>query len=893
MHQVTLEDELRLEDEYRHMAMNKLKECLDNKQENGEASQTAMGAGLINHVYDNLANNMKIFIDHALMHKRGVKPDYFKFLKYVEKQYRDDEKEFIAILCLSVLSKCINKAATSRSYSEGTTFSELGLEIGRQIQEESVLKEFLHYLESDTYKKLIESDAFQKYLKEKKRDIKEFNNIPVGIDRGLKSRNSDFYRRYYVQSIMDKLNEAGIPWQSTKFDKKETGGLGCKLMEVLLDSTDFFVLSTKDNDVLRSKSAGLYDIEHLLPSQHFIDVWQANTDYALMNAHTTCPMIISPKDWTDYDHGGYYGELACYGHMLRLDSFSDGGYYFNQYMKKLKATDMSIPMKALNAIQKTPWKIDTKVLAVAQHVLELGGDRAGIPQVEPFKGLPKMSLPKNPTEEDKKKLKEHKRKAFLLYKKEASRKGKLLRVLANIKTAERFKDYDRIYFPCNTDFRGRVYPIPSFSFQGDDLNKGLIQFADTPLITDESSERWFLIAGAEFAGIDKVSFDDEIKWVKENHENILDTAKDPIGMLDWWGNLDCPWEFLQFSFEYAKLQQWKKEHGSIIGWTTGVPVAFDGTCSGLQHFSAILRDPVGAEAVNLKPSDKPQDIYGRVAQVVNQVLEHDAKNGSSDEWDDEKKRTKYGTKTMAQWWLNFGVNRKVTKRSVMTLAYGSKEFGFRDQVLEDTVKPHLDEGIWTEENANQAAGYMAKLIWNAVGKVVVKAVEGMQWLQKVARMVCKNENVVQWTTPMGLCVQQTYLTHQVKCYKLRFAQTQKRFYVPYTIGDVDSRKQANAIAPNFIHSMDASHLQFTVCTASDRGIDHFAMIHDSYGTTVAQAGQLFSIIRECFVKMYTEHDVLKEFADEMRHLVNEELPELPKKGDFDINEVLSSLYAFH
>lgn len=112
-------------------------------------------------------------------------------------------------------------------------------------------------------------------------------------------------------------------------------------------------------------------------------------------------------------------------------------------------------------------------------------------------------------------------------------------------------------------------------------------------------------------------------------------------------------------------------------------------------------------------------------------------------------------------------------------------------------------------------------------------------------------------------------------------------------GDVNARKQANAIAPNFIHSMDASHLQLTVCTAADSGIAHFAMIHDSYGTTVAQAGQLFSIVRECFVKMYTEHDVLKEFAEEVSHLVNEDLPEPPSKGGFDINEVLNSLYAFH
>ncbi|UZT50034.1 DNA-directed RNA polymerase [Enterobacter phage 01_vB_Eclo_IJM] len=38
------------------------------------------------------------------------------------------------------------------------------------------------------------------------------------------------------------------------------------------------------------------------------------------------------------------------------------------------------------------------------------------------------------------------------------------------------------------------------------------------------------------------------------------------------------------------------------------------------------------------------------------------------------------------------MSRSVTKRSVMTLAYGSKEYGFADQVFEDTVMPAIDSG---------------------------------------------------------------------------------------------------------------------------------------------------------------------------------------------------------
>ena len=70
----------------------------------------------------------------------------------------------------------------------------------------------------------------------------------------------------------------------------------------------------------------------------------------------------------------------------------------------------------------------------------------------------------------------------------------------------------------------------------------------------------------------------------------------------------------------------------------------------------------------------------------------------------------------------------------MTLAYGAKQFGFRNQILEDTIISHIGEGLFTADNANQYAGYMAKLIWKAVQTTVVKAVEGMEWLQQVARI---------------------------------------------------------------------------------------------------------------------------------------------------------------
>ena len=96
-----------------------------------------------------------------------------------------------------------------------------------------------------------------------------------------------------------------------------------------------------------------------------------------------------------------------------------------------------------------------------------------------------------------------------------------------------FKKYERIYFPCNMDFRGRVYPIPSFSFQGDDLNKSLILFADPPPFDSQEDVDWLAITGANISGRDKISYADRIAWVKRHEQDILMSAADPLGY-PWW-----------------------------------------------------------------------------------------------------------------------------------------------------------------------------------------------------------------------------------------------------------------------------------------------------------------------------------------------------------------------
>lgn len=838
-------EELEIEYQFKHQAEEQLKKHLQEKTQAGAAIETPIGRGLIEYLYDNLAANIEAFLVDIEAPKRGVKPIYYPLVMWLLAVYKDNRQDLITLLSLATITEAVNGAHLF------STLSGVSTDTARTVLEETTLQE---YLQNEKVK-------------------------TISLLHGLKYRKSNFYRRYFVQNIMKQDN-----WQQKQWDKKTQKLFGARLLEILIGTTDLFQVNN-DNPK---------HIDCIQPTATFQELWKRNKDFLLSHAYQSCPMIMPPMPWKSDLTGGYCGELQYIHTFIRTERFHtqdrNNNFFFKQYKEQLKYADLSRVLNAVNTIQKTPWKINSKVLRIAEHLVNQGGNMAGLPQMEPFSKLPTLE---NPSQEE---LKRHKKAAKLLYEKEASRRGKALRVHINLRTAQRFEQYDKIYFPHNIDFRGRIYPIPSFSPQGDELNKGLLLFAEPEPLENDEDIQWFFIAGAEFAGIDKVSFADCMAWVEDNKSNILDTAARPLDMVDWWGNLDAPFEFLAWCFEYQKLQKYLEEHsGHAKGFITGIPIAFDGTCSGLQHFSAILRDPIGAKEVNLAPGDKPNDIYQTVANKVNVVLRQDAQTGTGDTTDEKTQQIRYGTKTLAQGWLSFGVTRKVTKRPVMTLAYGAKQFGFRDQILEDTIVIHIGEGLFTSDNANQYAGYMAKLIWDAVQTTVIKAVQGMEWLQKVARVVTKNGEVIQWTTPMGFIVQQPYMVYQVHTYQMRFLHITKRFYDAEMTGAVDRRKQSQAIAPNFIHSMDASHLQVTVNRAAEAKISNFAMIHDSYGTSLAKAGLLFRLIRECFVEMYLTHDVLTAFENDMVPFISskQHLPPQPTKGTFNIDQIKESLYAFH
>lgn len=830
-------EELELEARYKTFGEQKLRQVYDKAKAEGQVGTTTLGQKFIAHQYSAVFEAVKVFVEGALAPKRGVKPAYVGILLEMSELYRDEKDQLYSLLTFSPFSILMNNLMKRKDLF----LSNVSQLIGKEIQDEYNLT---HYLSKNPSRNVV-------------------------VLNGIDQRVQGFYRRAYALAWMKRDN-----YQAPKWNHQDLMQFSACLINLIVDNTSYFEYCQQGATL------------SVQPTQALLDAWATNEDNAISNAYRLCPTIIPPKPWESYEEGGYYGELQSSTSLLRLRDQRTA--FGKRYLKKLGQMELASVRKAINSIQATPWKINAKILEVMQRIVELGGGRAGIPYINE---APKpMILPENPSEEQ---LKDYRKVMVGYYKDETSRKSLALRAIGNIKTAEEFSKYDQIYFPCNMDFRGRVYPLPSFSFQGDDLNKGLILFADAPACEDMEDIDWLAVHGANLAGVDKVSYDDRKQWVKDNEQDILASAIDPLGHT-FWMNQDEPCQFLAFCFEWQAWKTWETEHSSPKGFVSGIPIAFDGTCSGLQHLSAILRDPVGGAAVNLLPSDKPNDIYGVVAAKVNETITQDLKTGTIDDVVDTK--IKFGTKTLAQVWHMHGVTRKVTKRSVMTLAYGSKEYGFRDQIYEDIISKDMQEqkenSVFSDANCWQASAYMAKLIWNAVRTTVVAAVEGMKWLQDCAKLVTKKGQVVTWTTPMGLPIQQSYMECESRQVRLRCAGKNIRLYSLNMTGNIDKRAQAQGVAPNFIHSMDASHLQLTVCNAVDAGIHHFAMIHDSYGAPVAQAKHMYKVVRESFIKMYTDHDVLESFRDDMKKLSDTKLPDFPARGILDLNEIIKSKYIF-
>ncbi|WP_025135274.1 DNA-directed RNA polymerase [Achromobacter sp. DH1f] len=532
-------------------------------------------------------------------------------------------------------------------------------------------------------------------------------------------------------------------------------------------------------------------------------------------------------------------------------------------------------LEALNWIQKTQWAINTDVLEVALHVRERGLDLAGFPAAE-NEQLP-APIPDAQwalfTDDERK---AHMKVISAVHDKNAKLEGMRARTYRMLELAKDMAQFPRIWFPHYADFRGRFYPRPQdLHTQGDSLIKGLLTFAETQK-AGVNGQFWLLVATANAFGEDKLPLEARADWAEDHMKWILRTAQDPMANLDFWADTDSPWEFLALCFEVARFADFVAKHGeAAMGeFDSRIPVRLDATCSGIQHLSAMMKDPLSAAAVNVLPTGKREDIYGEVARIVQQRIALDAANGNP----------------IAVKWLGH-VERKTVKRAVMTTPYGVTEPGILAQLISDGFCKHFENG----KERYAAAGYLTEAIVSSLDANIGQPRAAMKFFQATARHLGEQNKPLVWTTPAGFTVRQAYYPSDMK--RVSTLGGTVAMYRENTEAPMKLDKQANAAAPNVVHSYDAAHLALTCVEMKREGIRDLAFVHDSFGTHAGHIDTLNRHIREQFVGMY-DGPALEQWRDNVAtHTGCLDLPPVPRLGDdseaiLDVTAVLKSEFFF-
>lgn len=553
-----------------------------------------------------------------------------------------------------------------------------------------------------------------------------------------------------------------------------------------------------------------------------------------------------------------------------------GGYYLldsplvrtglHSHTKALDNPISTETLDALNAVQRTPWRINGWLLDQMHETYRSGSTMGGLPY-EDVTEIPRK------TEEEWAKMSEQERNDWKFTLSEmhginARMESRRIGFLTQLHTAIELRDREAIWFPHFLDFRTRFYPIPQgLHPQCDDAGKALLEFAEGRRL-GKRGLYWLAVRLANCYGEDKLHLDDRVQWVKDHHDLIVDSGLDPLDGHRFWADTDEePWGFLATCREWALAHQLDNPEDFV----SHLSVQLDGSCNGLQHLSAMGRDRVGAVATNVAANRNREDIYTQVAKVVERLVSEDAVNGDE----------------MAHEWVG-KITRKVVKRAVMTTPYGVTERGIAEQLMSDGHTEGMDQRA-------KAATYLKNKIVLALDETVTSAKQIMAWLQTVASLLSDAGHPFRFTTPTGNVVQQSY--YNLNRLRVNTVAGKVVLWDEDRTGGLQTRKQMLAAAPNLIHAFDAAHLARTVNALSRRIGEpvSFSMIHDSFGTHADRLDDLSAVLREEFVDMYQDN-WLERLETEVREYAPEvDIPsyqDFLTLGDFDVSEALTSEFFF-
>ena len=454
--------------------------------------------------------------------------------------------------------------------------------------------------------------------------------------------------------------------------------------------------------------------------------------------------------------------------------------------------------------------------------------------------------------------------------------------------------YPKFYQYIDYDYRGRIYYTESFlNFQGSDLARGIMLFSKGHKLTQEG--QWWLAVhtassynksytidnipewlegdyksyleeeGLESISVDKMTLEDRVRWTNMNMDLIIECARRNRLCL----SCEKPISFLACCIEWESINN-NPDH------VCHLPLPIDGSNNGWQHLGAISKDPKTGKLVGLKPVEIQHDFYVQTAKELIKLIP---------EWfKDRDMPMKH-------------IRKGISKRGSMTRAYSAGADKIAINMYEDCKKEgyHIKYNI-TREDCKKLAVQLIK----AINTVCPGPLQTMKFLQKIATKKLESTNQLFWWTPSGFpVIYQAFQTMKMKCQStllgLKKVTNTRQSKVKHTHLIIrkrkednkpiaDKQKYASGISPNFIHSMDASHMALVIYDWDN----DFGAVHDSFSTHPNYIEDLLHLTKERFVKMYN-HD---NYFSKIERTFKLTMPEQPSLGELNIMEVYDSDYFF-
>ena len=617
-----------------------------------------------------------------------------------------------------------------------------------------------------------------------------------------------------IRTMMNRCNVK--PWNT--WDRNLKVKLGSWLLDCIMSTSGWFM---KSHIRFGRKTKVV-----ILPTPEFLEIKDQVIATSELFSPEAWPMLIEPNDWTNERAGGYLLNEVMRGHKM-VRRGDDGRIQGEK------------PIEFLNKIQKVSYRINPFIVYVAKHLQERGIS------VGKFIPIVEIPLPPKPVDiaSNKEARKSYRRAAAEVMNKNANAFRRSCRTRMTMEAVKRFEFKERFYIPWSFDYRGRAYPIPAFlTPQDTDFGKACIRFANESVVTGSACD-WLSFQCATTYGLDKATMTERLEWTKNNIQLISRVASDPIDNIGDWESAEEPWQFLAACDEYYHciIKQDKP--------TTGLCVATDATCSGLQILAGLAMDKRTAQLVNVLPADRPQDAYKVVAEAS---LPHIPPQ-LHEVWD-----------------------RKCVKRTVMTIPYNAKPFSNRTY-----IRDALEEKDVTISNEDLTITVQA--VRMAMNQVVPGPMAVMKWIEtEVSKIIRSGREVLEWTTPSGFIVTQRLNKREKQTVRLQLLG-RCELEVASEGDQVSLMRHKAATAPNLIHSLDASllHLSATRFNAP------IALIHDSVLCRATDMSILSDIVRGTYMELFAKQDYLTDFATQIGA---ESGP--PIIGDLEPESVIDSTYFF-